>query len=433
MGSAANDTGDVLDAIQLGWSMAELRARFWMARGSEPRSTPGAPPRDARPENFLPLGRERSPGELAIQTQAVVSGLAAALQLDLDLVRLSYQADATGTASQQLGRLTRQLDLDEADAWPHFSEFLYAWDARIQDTLAAGSFTESAAYLLGRGLGEICWGPALARPPGGAEPSPDWSAFLGADRRGDLLRYLDRLSSYFHPLTVPAIRWSLTAWGEVAEDTDWRSQSDIVAQLNAQASLWRDFLLGQRDPESLIVNTWNLGKARTGWRVLRVFWPQVITASVGIVMLSGAAWILADPKGAVSHGLGAGLAVLGFFGITGASLHARARNTAQQLLTRVRLTYEIDLVAEATTLRPAKQVIRKYDDQRRAPPVHQQRDVLPREASHTQPVDAAMVGSPKASVQSHHEGGGNGTQNDNERNSSATSDVREVEGRAGTG
>lgn len=432
MGSATNDTGDVLDAVQLGWSMAELRARYWMAHGSKPRSTPGTQSDDGSPENFLPLGSERSPAELAIQTQAVVSGLAAALQLDLDLVRFSYQADAMGTASQQLGRLTRQLDLGDPDAWSHFSEFLYAWDARIQDTLAAGSFSESAAYLLGRGLGEICWGPALASPAGDTERSTDWDAFLGAERRGDLLRYLDRLSSYVHPLTVPAIRYSLMAWGEVADDADWRSQSEMVAQLNVQASLWRDILLGQRDPESLIANTWNLSKARSGWRVLRVFWPQVIVASVGIVMLSGAAWILADPKGAVSHGLGAGLAVLGFFGITGASLHARAKNTAQQLLTKVRLTYEIDLVAEATTLRPAKQVIRRHDDQRRAPPVIRRREVVSREASQRPTVDAAIVGSPKADVQSHHEGGGNGTQNDNERNASATRYFREIEGSAAT-
>src|SRR5260370_41603501 len=117
---------------------------------------------------------------------------------------------------------------------------------------------------------------------------------------------------------------------------------------------------GQRDRESVMATSGSLGTARSGWRVLRVFWPQVITASIGILMLSGRAWILADPKGAVSHGLGAGLAVLGFFGITGASLHARAKNTAQQLLTKVRLTYEIDLVAEATTLRPAKQVVRRH-------------------------------------------------------------------------
>jgi hypothetical protein len=408
MASATSDTGAVLDAIQLGWSMAELRARYWMAhRGMSPAAS-GAAPADSSPENFLPLGRERSPAELAIQTQSVVCGLAAALQLDLDLVRLSYQADASGTASQQLARLTRELDRDEADAWPRFSEFLYAWDARIQDTLAAGSFTESAGYLLGRGLGEICWGPALASPPGGTDLAADWKAFLGSERREDLLRYLDRLSTYFHPLTVPAIRCSLTAWGEVADDADWRSQRDIVAQLNSQASLWRDFILGQRDPESVIANTWNLGKARGGWRVLRVFWPQVVAASIGILMLSGAAWILADPKGAVSHGLGAGLAVLGFFGITGASLHARARNTAQQLLTKVRLTYEIDLVAEATTLRPAKQLVGR----------------------HTRTVDSATAGSPKAGVHGHQEGGGNGTQNDNERNAAATGYVREIEGRA---
>ena len=68
MASATSDTGAVLDAIQLGWSMAELRARYWMAQRATPRAASGAPPADSNPENFQPRERERSPAELAIQT-----------------------------------------------------------------------------------------------------------------------------------------------------------------------------------------------------------------------------------------------------------------------------------------------------------------------------------------------------------------------------
>ena len=68
MASATSDTGAVLDAIQLGWSMAELRARHWMAQRAKPRAAPGGPLDDSSPENFLPPGRERSPAELVIQT-----------------------------------------------------------------------------------------------------------------------------------------------------------------------------------------------------------------------------------------------------------------------------------------------------------------------------------------------------------------------------
>lgn len=60
MASATNDTGDVLDAIQLGWSMAELRARYWIAHGAKPRSASGAPPRDGIPENLLPCDSRHS-------------------------------------------------------------------------------------------------------------------------------------------------------------------------------------------------------------------------------------------------------------------------------------------------------------------------------------------------------------------------------------
>ena len=101
-----SDTGDVLDAIRLGWAMAEVRARYWMAL--EAPFTRSDPVNDAPAANFLPLGRERTGHELAIQTQAVVSGLASALGLDLDCSELSWQADAPGTASDQLARLIRE-------------------------------------------------------------------------------------------------------------------------------------------------------------------------------------------------------------------------------------------------------------------------------------------------------------------------------------
>lgn len=394
-----SDTSAVLDAIRLGWAMAEVRARYWI--GLDTLFTPPVLSSDAPDANFLPLGRERTDHELAIQTQSVVCGLAGELELDLDCSELSWQADAPGKASDQLLRLVREVETTWDTAWPRFSAFLYAWDARIQDRLAAGSFTESAGYLLGRGLGEICWGPTMASPVGVGESATNWSTFLGGERRGNILRYLDRLMGYFSPLTVPAIRCSLAAWAEVADDADWRTQPRVADQLNVQALLWRDLLLGQRDPESLIATNWNLGKVGSGWRVFRVFWPQVLTAAIGIVLLSGAAWILAEPKSAVSHGLGAVLGVLGFFGITGASLHARAKNTAQQLLAKVRLTYELDLIAEAATLRPAKVVVRRPGVHRRAPPLLRRRDLTSKPASTTPAGEAAIVRDSQADVQVH--------------------------------
>jgi hypothetical protein len=422
-----SDTSAVLDAIRLGWSMAEVRARYWIAIGDPFTPPPSAAPTAA---NFLPLGRgERTGHELAIQAQAVVCGLAAELDLDLDGSELSWQADATGKASDQLARLVREVQTNRDAAWPRFSEFLYAWDARIQDRLAAGSFTESAGYLLGRGLGEICWGPTMVNPIGKQMVATNWSRFIGEPRRGNILSYLDRLTGYFHPLTVPAIRCSLQAWAEVDDDADWRAQPRVADQLNVQAVLWRDLLLGQRDPESLLTTTWNLGKARSGWRVFRVFWPQVLTAAIGIVLLSGAAWILADPKTATSHGLGAVLAVLGFSGITGASLHARAKNTAQQLLAKVRLTYEVDLIAEAATLRPAKVVARRHGIHRRAPPVLRRRDVTTDAAPSATPTPSAIVRDSQADVQVHRGGRRHGN---NDQDAPAARDLWEVEGQAAT-
>jgi hypothetical protein len=394
-----SDTGAVLDAIRLGWAMAEVRARYWVALGTP--FTRSNRPSDVPAANFLPLGRERTDHELAIQAQSVVCGLAQTLGLDLDCSELSWQVDAPGKATDQLSRLVHDVEASGDGAWPGFSTFLYAWDARIQDRLEAGSFTESAGYLLGRGLGEICWGPPMANPVGARESPTSWTTFLGRERRVHIIGYLDRLTGSFSPLTVPAIRCSLDAWAEVADDADWRIQPRVADQLNVQALLWRDLLLGQRDPESLIATSWNIGKVGGGWRVFRVFWPQVLTAAIGIVLLSGAAWILADPKSAVSHGLGAVLAVLGFFGITGASLHARAKNAAQQLLAKVRLTYELDLIADAATLRPAKVFVERQGADRRAPPLLRRRDLKSNPVSTTTAGDPATVRDSQTDVQVH--------------------------------
>src|SRR3989442_9677195 len=74
-----------------------------------------------------------------------------------------------------------------------------------------------------------------------------------------------------------------------------------------ERAIWRHLLLGQRDPGSLIATTWNLGKARSGWRVFRVVWPQVLTAAIGSVLLGGGGWIPPSPKTAVRPRPGPGL------------------------------------------------------------------------------------------------------------------------------
>lgn len=345
--SGPDDAKEVVCAIRLGWAMAEVRARY---QGSP--AEPATASDRVRASTFLPLARERSPAELAIEAEAVVVGLARGLGLDFDLTHLSGEReDRPEKASDRLTQLTRKLAEGYPEQLAPFSHFLYAWDAKIQDTLAAGSFSQATGYLLGRGLGEVSWGPELAAAAG--EPG-DWSSFLGPERRDQLVQSLEGLSSYFHPLTVVAIRSSLAAWGAVATDPEWRAQAGMNPALKEQSHLWRDLLLGNRDPELLVAPHWSLQKAQTEGRVLAVFLPQMIVAGVGIGLLSGAAWVLANPALSSSHDLGGVLAVLGFFGVTGAGLHAHAKNSALQLLSRMRLAYETDLVAEQATQVPPK-------------------------------------------------------------------------------
>jgi hypothetical protein len=93
--------------------------------------------------------------------------------------------------------------------------------------------------------------------------------------------------------------------------------------------------------------------------------------------------------------------VLGFFGITGASLHARAKNSAQQLLAKVRLTYDLDLIADAATLCPAKVVVRRHVVHRRAPPLLRRRHFTSKPASTPSAGEPTTVRDSHADVQVH--------------------------------
>ncbi len=107
-GMASNpisDTGAVLEAIQLGWAMAEVRARYYLLLGNLPATggslpTPPAGEGGVGPSNFIPLGRgERTGNELAIQARAVVGGLAVELDLDPDCAELSWRGSRKGLGS----------------------------------------------------------------------------------------------------------------------------------------------------------------------------------------------------------------------------------------------------------------------------------------------------------------------------------------------
>ena len=150
---------DAQDLIRLGWALAELRGRLEFGDSDIGRLQTSLP---RRTDQALPLADERSITEQLIAAKKLIVPLAERAKLSFDNDGASI-VDADGhpsTAACSVAVRVVQLadDVPEghdsperAKAWHAFTEALYKWDARIQDTLAGSSFGGSTAYQLGRG------------------------------------------------------------------------------------------------------------------------------------------------------------------------------------------------------------------------------------------------------------------------------------------
>ena len=343
-----DDARDVQATLRLGWAIAELRGRYQPLIGGTPRVPAIA---IVRPDHALPLSEERSPLEQAIQVESVVRALTTQLNLDFPCRDLSYDFDCTTEkTSEELTALCKGFGTD-LQGWEKLSALLWAWDAKIQDTLAQGSLSQASAYQLGRGLAEAFW--ALDPSVTGEDDARSWTVLLGLSRRTALGHRLDRLSRYFDPRVAPAIRASVDAWGDVASDQAWRQQSNSVPSLFEQIRVWRDLMLGETNPDSLQSTATILARTRSIGPILKAFVVELSILALGFAV-AGVAVALLSSTSNNNHVWGSLLAVLGLFGITTAGLIARAKAMAQDLLTKLQATLSAELLALQITVCPAK-------------------------------------------------------------------------------
>jgi hypothetical protein len=352
-GSTLVERGDrelVLAAARLGWTLAELRGRVR-------ESVSGPPPDRARPKGILPLGQERSQKEQLIEYGNVVSGLAKRLDVDVPAQTLSHApTDVAGkSASEWLRRsvwaVANPPDPDDTarlkGASRELANVYYAWDARIQDELAAQP-SMSAAYQLGRGVGEIRWSLDL-RKANDDDLVP--GAFLLGSERGERIdRLIARLAAYYDPITQYALELSLQAWRindpaiAKAPDDAWRSG------LAAQATIWHDLIVGQRDGASLVSPRDVLEHPAALLSLAKPLAPEVLIAALGVVLLLVAAYVLTTPG--MTEWIGAAAAVLGLTGVTASGLAAKARASATDLVTALRNDVYRNLVAHKAIVPP---------------------------------------------------------------------------------
>jgi hypothetical protein len=262
------DSAKVLNALRLGWYVAEVRGRN---RPGGPR--PVADRLPSRQDHVLPLHVERTDSELRIEAQAVLRKLSD--DLDLGTVTVNGQQQSQATVVDQQARALAQSPPGTeaaANAWDVLAASIYDLDAHAQDTLSAQSDMYAAAYQLGRGLAEVYW----ALDPGAAcDPlTPNcWEFLLGEHRCTELTRLAGRLSAYFNPYCCPAIAGTVSLWRSVASDREWRQ--DAQSCLFQQLRRWYELLILGQDPSTLIKPYALVKNWRTSLRVLQALWAQL--------------------------------------------------------------------------------------------------------------------------------------------------------------
>lgn len=344
------DREQVLAAARLGWTLAELRGRV--------RESVSGPQLDrARPTRILPLGQERSQKEQLIEYGNLVSSLAVRLGVDVPAQTLSHAPAAVGdkSASEWLRStvwaFASPSDPDDTahikGAQRELATLYYSWDARIQDEFAAQP-SLSAAYQLGRGVGEIRWSLDLSKA--NDDDYAPGAFLLGADRGERIDRLIVRLAAYYDPITRYALEMSLRAWRiddpatAKAPDDTWRSG------LSAQATIWHDLILGQRDGASLVSPRDVLEHPASLLALARPIAPEVLIAALGVALLLVAAYVLGTSG--MSEWIGAAAAVLGVTGVTAGGLAAKARASATNLIRELRDDVYRNLVADKAIVAP---------------------------------------------------------------------------------
>jgi len=358
-------------ALNLGWSMAELRGRIRYGHVEPPGTVDYQFPREEF--HALPIGGEHSLVEQQIATRVAVGLLADRFALNEPLPQrkeppsetirtlamdLEQKLQAAEKGSAPVRPDAYPAGSEVAQAWEAAAEAIYYWDEQIQDGLGV-SAELLAAYQLGRGLAEAFWAlnpeapepetkPSMASTESPPHPG-SWEFLLGPRRQQMLGASLGLLEGAFAPLTGSAVRGPLTNWCALVANRQVRNRSEALVALRGQVHNWRDVLLGSRDPLSFAKGFGLKLAFRQALRVAQTLPLETFLLLVGIALMAAAGYALGSDT--TKTGTAVAASVLGFFGVTGAGLLARAKAQAAVLSVHLREAFYRDIVeAQATVL-----------------------------------------------------------------------------------
>jgi hypothetical protein len=346
-----------IQLMRVGWVVAELRGRALI--GTEVDLGRFLPPLPTRVSHALPLDQERSQRERLISIRQVFKSLCADTSLAVSSNGMvDYQGNEPATTDtsgcDRILELANVVPLRHDDPewqakWQAFAEALYKYDERMQDLLSAGAFGESSAYQRGRGLAETSWSLDSHAAP---NSFTSWTYMLGAQRTLALTSLIDRLTPFAITSDIAqAIKGSLAAWQRLVEKPDWEDDGSAVVRLRQQVELWRDLLLSGADPTAIVPPKATLARMSTIGPLTRLLAPQLVLGSVSTGLLATAAWFLTSHPSSAGP-LGAIVAALSVVGVTGSTLSAKAKSSANQTVSRIRTALAADLLVEQATILP---------------------------------------------------------------------------------
>jgi hypothetical protein len=295
-----DDAAALVDAMRLGWYMAEVRGRN---RPDDPSkgvaekrySHPALSAARQSPEPALLLRAERSSPGLRVAAQEVLVVIAGKLDIDVNPGDGSSYSKQVAQQADELATL-RDKGSDAAQcAWYALAQLIFTFDVHIQDSLTAKSETQVSGYQLGRAIAESYW----ALNPGLSSESSDpaaWWVLFGEGRCQEIVNLVKRLSAYMAPNTPSAMAGSLQVWRHIATDPAWRTDVNAYLGLHQQVCLWYDLITTAQDPMTF-ASPYMLARIFLGARVIRLYWRRAMLFVVGVAALIALVSLLGSGTG----------------------------------------------------------------------------------------------------------------------------------------
>ncbi len=225
-------TDQISEAFAMGWQIAELY--------HSPVPTQRPSPADSPPEHLPGLSGLHSLQRTLLVIEEILAGAEKVLPTISDELNAAISALKSGlpaAAGQEKDARNLMLNLHVA----------------LLTALTAANYRLGKAYGLGRALADT---DLMCRHAPQADAASKYKEKFGAERLGNIYKWLADLKSALPDHASYAVSWSLEQWADwVAKAEPGEFTAQINSSLARQAEEWRSLLSGERAGEDLLTAT----------------------------------------------------------------------------------------------------------------------------------------------------------------------------------